>query len=122
MYPGMSLLHDLRFALRLLVKERWFTGVAVAALALGIGANSAIFALADATLLRPLPFREPDRLVAVVERGATTPRIPVSTLTSEDIRNQSRSFDGLEAIQTGMGGDPLVPRRMAPLKPSSDSR
>ena len=113
---------DVRFAIRQMRASPGFALVATVTLALGIGANSAIFALADATLLRPLPFREPDRLVAVVERGATTPRIPVSTLTSEDIRNQSRSFDGLEAIQTGMGGDPLVPRRMAPLKPSSDSR
>ena len=99
---------DVRLAFRQMRSSPGFALVATVTLALGIGANSAIFALADATLLRPLPFHEPDRLVAVVERSATAPRSPVSTPTFEDIRNQSRSFDGLEAIQTGMGGGPLV--------------
>jgi putative ABC transport system permease protein len=85
-----------------------FTLVATATLALGIGANSAIFALADATLLRPLPFRDPDRLVALIERNATAPRVPVSVLTLEDVRQQSRSFEELAAIQMGAGGGPLV--------------
>jgi putative ABC transport system permease protein len=99
---------DVRLAIRQMRTSPGFAFVATVTLALGIGANSAIFALADATLLRPLPFREPDRLLAVVERSATTPRLPVSTPTFEDIRNQSRSFDYLEAIQTGIGGGPLV--------------
>ena len=49
----MSLVHDLRFAVRLIVKERWFTAVAVAALALGIGVNATVFTLVNAVLLRP---------------------------------------------------------------------
>ena len=57
----MSLLQDLRFAIRLLVKGRWFTLVAAAALALGIAANSAVFTLVNAVLLRGVPFKDPER-------------------------------------------------------------
>ena len=99
---------DVRFAVRQMRTSVGFTLVATVTLALGIGANSAIFALADATLLRPLPFRESDRLVSIVERIATAPHAPVSIPTFEDVRNQSRSFDGLAAIQMGAGGGPLV--------------
>ena len=54
---------DLRFAIRLLAKERWFTTVAVVSLALGIGANTAIFSLMDAVILRTLPVTNPQQLV-----------------------------------------------------------
>jgi len=99
---------DVKFAIRQMRTSVGFTLVATVTLALGIGANSAIFALADATLLRPLLFRESDRLVSLVERIATAPHAPVSIPTFEDVRNQSRSFDGLAAIQMGAGGGPLV--------------
>ena len=99
---------DVRFAFRQMQASPGFTLVATVTLALGIGANSAIFALADATLVRPLPFREPDRLAALIERNATAPRVPVSALTLEDVRNQSQSFEELAAIQMGAGGGPLV--------------
>jgi hypothetical protein len=62
-----ELRHDVAFAFRQLRKAPAFTAVAIVTLGLGIGANSAIFALVDATLLRPLPFAEPDRLVAIHE-------------------------------------------------------
>ena len=58
-----SLLQDLRFAARRLVKDRWFTLAAIVALALGIGANSAVFTLVNAVLLRGLPFDQPDRIM-----------------------------------------------------------
>ena len=58
----MSLLQDLRFALRLLVKDRWFSVVAITALALGIGVNATVFTLVNAVLIRGLPFPEADRL------------------------------------------------------------
>jgi putative ABC transport system permease protein len=99
---------DVKFAVRQVRTSVGFTLVATITLALGIGVNSAIFALADATLLRPLPFREPDRLVSVFERTAATPRLAVSVPTAEDIANQSGSFDGLAFIQMGAGGGPLV--------------
>ena len=60
-------LHDLRYAIRLLVRQRVFTLLALTTLALGIGANSAIFAVVNAVLLRPLPFRDPGRLVLIEE-------------------------------------------------------
>ena len=57
-----SLLNDLRYGLRILFANRGFTGVVIMTLALGIGANTAIFSVVNAVLLRPLPFRDPDRL------------------------------------------------------------
>jgi hypothetical protein len=62
--------HDVTFTIRQLKSAPAFTLVAALTLALGIGANSAMFALTDAALLRPLPFRDAGRLVLVTERGA----------------------------------------------------
>ena len=66
---------DLRFAWRILARDRWFTAGAVLTLALGIGATTAIFSVVYGVLLKPLPFDEPDRLVAVDHRapGFNTP-------------------------------------------------
>ena len=92
-----KLLQDIRFALRLLTKSPSFTLVAILTLALGIGANTAIFTVVSAVLLRPLPFRDSSRLVLVVERSKY-PTITVSYQNYLDWRDQSHSFESMEAI------------------------
>ncbi len=99
---------DVKFALRQLKASPGFTLVATLTLALGIGANSAMFALADATLLRPLPYPASDRLVSVWETTAEGPRAPVSPLDLHDLSEQNRTFDSMAAVGLGAGGGPLL--------------
>jgi len=89
---------DLRYAVRVLRKAPGFTFVTMLVLAIGIGANSAIFSLVDAALLRPLPFRDADRLVLVWERSARQARNRVAPLNFLDWREQSHAFTGLAAV------------------------
>src|SRR5262249_10805379 len=65
---GVSVLHDLRYACRNLIGSPGFAAVGVLTLALGIGANTAIFSFVDGVLLRPLPYRDADRIVRVLEK------------------------------------------------------
>ena len=90
-----SLLQDLRFGARMLLKKPSFTLIAVATLALGIGANTAIFSVVNALLLRPLPFAEAERLVLLSETSPGTPRNSASYLNYEDWRARAQSFEGM---------------------------
>jgi len=95
-----TLAQDLRYALRTLRKNPGFTAVAVLTLALGIGANTAIFSVVDAVLLRPLPFKEPERLVMIwksnPQRGI--PYMFASPPEFADWREQNRAFEGISAF------------------------
>jgi putative ABC transport system permease protein len=88
-----TLLQDLRFGMRTLLKRPGFTVVAVLTLALGIGANTAIFSVVNAVLLRPLPFKDAERLVIVYEKTQAVPRDFVSVPDLRDYRAASRSFE-----------------------------
>ena len=94
------LMQDIRYALRLLRKSPAFTGIAVLTLALGIGANTAIFSVVNGVLLRPLPFRDPSRLVLIAERSSF-PVISTSYENYLDWRDQSHSFESMEAVRGG---------------------
>jgi putative ABC transport system permease protein len=85
----MMLWQDVRFAARLLVKDRWFTLAAATALALGIGANAAVFTFVNAVLLRGLPFNNPDRIVAMSVMNAKGQRNGVSYPEFNDFSHPS---------------------------------
>ncbi|HJZ83081.1 MAG TPA: ABC transporter permease [Pyrinomonadaceae bacterium] len=94
-----TLFQDLRYGARMLLKRPGFTVVAIATLALGIGVNTAIFSLINAVLIRPLPFREPDRLVwswGNIRNGSN--RASVSPLDYLDYRQQNRTFEQFAAM------------------------
>lgn len=82
-----SLLHDLRYSTRLLIRKPAFTALAVITLALGIGANTAIFSVVNSVLLRPLPYPQPERLLTI--------RSNQSVPDLDDIKAQSQSFEYL---------------------------
>ena len=108
---------DIRYAVRTLVRRPGFTVVAVVALALGIGATTAIFSVVNGVLLRPLPYREPDRLVVILHEG----RNPVAPANYLDWKRQSSLFSSFGAAEYWSGtmtGE--VPERVQGLKVSSD--
>ena len=86
---------DLRFGLRMLLKQRRFTAVAIITLALGIGATTAIFSVVDAVLLRPLPFPDAERLVYLREIDASGGAKGLAEPNFEDIEARSQSFIAL---------------------------
>src|SRR6266404_960161 len=93
-----TLLRDIRYGIRSLSKRPGFTAIALLALALGIGANTAIFSLVNAVLLQPLPFAEPNRLVWVwgnISNGGN--RASVSPLDFLDYRKQNTTFEEFAA-------------------------
>src|SRR5881628_3997171 len=118
-----GLVQDIRYAVRQLRRNPGFTIVAVLTLALGIGANTAIFSVVNAVLLRPLPFPQAERLVliwATNERSGNTTDV-ASYPDFEDWKTQSRSFDAMAAFTTrGMtiagadGAEPVAAVQVTP--------
>ena len=99
----MSLFQDLRFALRLLLKDRWFSVVAVTALALGIGVNATVFTLVNAVLIRGLPFKDSGRLYMLGVRPASDEGggQPISRLDFLEWRDAAPSFEALAGFARG---------------------
>src|SRR6185312_17202897 len=98
-----TLFQDVRYGLRLLWKSPGFTIVAVLSLTLGVGANTAIFSIVNAVLLRSLPFSHPDRLVKIVanNRGVGARDIGLSVPEFDDLASRSGVFDQVTATQGG---------------------
>jgi putative ABC transport system permease protein len=92
-------MRDLRYAFRVLTTRPGFTAVAIVTLALGIGANTAIFTVVNAVLLRPLPFRDPRRLMLLIEHTSQFPTQTTSWQNYQDWRDQSRSFESVAAMR-----------------------
>lgn len=90
-----DLWQDLRFAARLIVKDRWFSAAAVAAIALGIGANTVGFTIINAAFVRGFSFDQADRLYAISWRHPAGRRTPASAADLNDWRQQSRAFAGI---------------------------
>lgn len=95
-----NVLHDVKYGARMLLKSPGFTMVAVLTLALGIGANSAIFSVVNAVLLRPLPYEDSDRLVFLTEWSQQVPNMSFSVENFKDLRDQSRSFEDIVAFRS----------------------
>ncbi|HEY4762759.1 MAG TPA: ABC transporter permease [Candidatus Sulfotelmatobacter sp.] len=95
-----GLFQDVRYALRQLRKRPGFTAVVLITLALGIGANSAIFSVVNAVLLRPLPYLHPNRLVFLAESSKQVPDMSISMADFDDWRTMNSVFESTVAYQT----------------------
>ena len=95
------MLKDLRFALRQLLQQWGFTAIAVLTLALAIGATTAVISLVNALMIRPLPYREPQHLVLLLQhfKSQNLERIPVSPPEFKDYETRAHSFEKLGAFR-----------------------
>src|SRR5690349_16680608 len=108
--------HELRYSVRVLRSNPGFTAIALLVLALGIGANTAIFTVVDAVLLRPLPFADANRLVAVWEELSSLgfPKNTPAPANFVDWKNQNTAFEDMATVRpdafslTGDGDPELV--------------
>jgi predicted permease len=98
--PGLA--QDFKYALRRLRNNPGFTIVAVLTMALGIGANSVMFSVINAVLLRPLPYLDPQRLVLLSEHWPQFPQLSLSYLNYRDWRDQSHSFEAVAAVRNSV--------------------
>src|SRR5256712_11282568 len=94
-----TLWQDIRYAVRMMGKNLGVTGIVVVVLALGIGANAAIFSVVNAALLRPLPYTDPDKLVRLTEDSPQVPQMSISYPNFLDWREQNKVFSGIAAMQ-----------------------
>ena len=94
-----TLAKDFRYVLLLLKRDPGFAFVAISVMAIGIGANTAMFSIMDAVLLKPLPYPEPERIVRVWEAPTPTSRNGISTLNFVDWKRLSTSFEALSAVR-----------------------
>jgi predicted permease len=111
-----TILQDLRFAVRLLAKDRWYSAAAITALALGIGANAAGFTIVNAALLRGLPYEDADRLYVISWQNRSGRRFNVSYADLQDWRATNRSFSSLAAYRNGVAnisGDNALPEQVS---------
>src|ERR1043165_8358107 len=106
------MLRDLRFALHLIVKDRWYSAVAIIALALGIGVNATVFTLVNAVLLRGLPYKDSGKLYMLSSQYQQGGRSSVSPFDFEDWRTEVKSFTGLAAFANA--GANIADDRAAP--------
>jgi len=115
----LHILQDVRFGLRMLFHSRGLTFVAIVALALGIGANTAIFSVVNAVLVRPLPYPEPNELVWFWESQPHLSEAPFSAADFLDFQSQNSSFSEVAAIHrlsfnlTGLGPAERIPAMVA---------
>src|SRR5215471_13475469 len=100
-----TVLRDMRFGLRMLLKNPGVTAVAIITMALGLGANTALFSVVNGVMLKSLPFKDPDRLVFALETNTKfpPPGISASTLNYQDWKEQSKSFESMSARQSFTG-------------------
>src|SRR6202521_1659910 len=113
-----TLLQDLRYGVRMLFKHKGFTAIAVIALALGIGANTAIFSLVNGVLLRPLPFPDAERIIYIEGKNPASAGITESNISFLDFTDWSQQTDlfaSTAAYWTGnanLGADGAEPERV----------
>ena len=111
-------MQDLRLALRNLRRRPGFSAVALLTLALGIGANAAVFTVSNAVLLAPLPYHAPDEIVVLNERTPQFPTLSTTRYNYDDWRSRARSFTGMAAFRptnvtiSGDGDPERIPAKM----------